>query len=135
MEKYTVSKTIGLVAGIIIILSALGFGGLYMLGTSLGKALGSQTGPSVDVPFMFVVLMCILLIGFITGLGSLGLSMGLLLLIVFFNSIGALGKAIEFLILWVSGVYFLLGYFVKKEESQNPVVWPKSQITGFCTQS
>ncbi|WHY74789.1 hypothetical protein [Fictibacillus enclensis] len=73
MEKYTVSKTIGLVAGIIIILSALGFGGLYMLGTSLGKALGSQTGPSVDVPFMFVVLMCILLIGFITGLGSLGL--------------------------------------------------------------
>ncbi|MDM5338427.1 hypothetical protein QUF84_14495 [Fictibacillus enclensis] len=130
MEKYTVSKTIGLVAGIIIILSALGFGGLYMLGTSLGKALGSQTGPSVDVPFMFVVLMCILLIGFITGLGSLGLkrkawrsgyfvfcwSMGLFLLIVFLNSIGALGKAIEFLILCVSGVYFLLGYFVKKEK-------------------
>lgn len=42
-------------------------------------------------------------------------SMGLFLLIVFFSSIGALGKAIEFLVLSISGLYFLLGYFVKKE--------------------
>ncbi|MDN4523054.1 hypothetical protein [Fictibacillus fluitans] len=129
MEKYTVSRTIGLFAGIIIILSALGFGGLYMLGASLGKALGSQTGPSVDLSLMAVILLCISLIGFITGSGSLGLkrkgwrngfivfcwSVGLFLLIVFFSSLGALGKAIEFLILCVCGVYFLLGYLVKKE--------------------
>ncbi len=130
MGKYFFSKTIGIFLGTITTVAALCYGFFYLLGTSLGKALGSELDTEASNRSTLEILMSICLLGFITGAGSLGIKskgwrsayigfcilMGTILIVFFFISEGALGKAFEFLILCISLMYFLLGYIVKKEK-------------------
>ncbi|MCM3764475.1 hypothetical protein [Neobacillus niacini] len=130
MGKYRMSKTIGMILGAIIIIVTLGYGLLYLLGTSLGKALGSQIETTSREKFTLIILFSIGLSGVLTGAGSYGIKfkgwryfyigfcmlIGVALLLTFFISRGALGTTFEFLILCLSILYFLLGYLVKKEK-------------------
>jgi len=129
MGKFQISKTIGMILGVIMIIAVLGYGLLYLLGTSLGKALGSEMETKAKDQFTLVILFSLSLVGVITGIGSYGIKFkrwrfvyiglcllaGAALLFAFFISIGALGTTYEFLILFLSILYFLLGYLVKKE--------------------
>ena len=130
MGKYKMSKTMGMILGTIMIIVTLGYGLLYLLGTSLGKALGSEIETTARDQFTLVILFSIGLGGVLTGIGSFGIKfkgwrygylgfcmlIGVALLFTFFISRGALGTTYEFLILCLSILYFLLGYLVKKEK-------------------
>ncbi len=130
MGKYVLSKKIGIVLGILTIIATLGYGFLYLLGTSLGKALNSEIDTSATDRLTLVILIGLLIVGVITGAGPFGLNrnvwrivyfgfclvLGICLLIIFFISIGALGRTYEFMILCISMMYFLLGYLVRKEK-------------------
>ncbi|MBS4214048.1 MULTISPECIES: hypothetical protein [Neobacillus] len=130
MGKYKMSKTIGMILGTIMIVATLGYGLLYLLGTSLGKALGSEMETTARNQFTFVILFSIGLGSVITGAGSFGIKfkgwryiyigfcmlIGVVLLFTFFISRGAIGTTYEFLILCLSILYFLLGYLVIKEK-------------------
>ncbi|MFC0271802.1 hypothetical protein ACFFIX_10080 [Metabacillus herbersteinensis] len=129
MGKYVLSKTIGIVLGILMIIATIGYGFLFLLGTSLGKALGS-TDTSTSDRLTLVTLISLLIVGVITVAGSSRLNrnvwrfvyfgfclvLGICLLVTFFISIGALGSTYEFMILCISMMYFLLGYLVRKEK-------------------
>lgn len=130
MEKYRLSKAIGVVLGILTIIVTLGYGFLYLLGTSLGKALHSEIDSSATDRLTLVILIGLLIVGVITGAGSFGLNrnvwrivyfgfclvLGICLFVTFFISIGALGSTYEFMILCISMMYFLLGYLVRKKK-------------------
>ncbi|AZU62370.1 hypothetical protein [Neobacillus mesonae] len=130
MGKYKMSKTIGMILGTIMIIATLGYGLLYLLGTSLGKALGSEMETTARDQFTIVILFSIGLSSVITGAGCLGIKfkgwryvyigfcmlIGVVLLFTFFISREALGTTYEFLILCLSILYFLLGYLVKREK-------------------
>jgi hypothetical protein len=73
MSKYPMSKTIGMILGAIMIIATFGYGLLYILGTSLGKALGSEMGTTAKDQFTLVILIIIGLVGVITGAGSYGI--------------------------------------------------------------
>ncbi|MCP1123803.1 hypothetical protein CN326_15105 [Bacillus sp. AFS018417] len=128
MEKYRLSKAIGVVLGILTIIVTLGYGFLYLLGTSLGKALHSEIDSSATDRLTLVILIGLLIVGVITGAGSFWLNrnvwrvvyfgfclvLGICLFVTFFISIGALGSIYEFMILCISMMYFLLSYLVRK---------------------
>lgn len=128
MEKYRLSKAIGVVLGILTIIATLGYGFLYLLGTSLGKALHSEIDSSATDRLTLVILIGLLIVGVITGAGSFWLNrnvwrvvyfgfclvLGICLFVTFFISIGALGSIYEFMILCISMMYFLLSYLVRK---------------------
>lgn len=128
--KYRMSKTIGMILGVIMIIVTLGYGLLYLLGTSLGEALGSEMETTARDQFTLVILFSIGLGGVLTGAGSYGIKfkgwrylyiglcmlIGAALLFTFFIARGALGTTYEFLIICLSILYFLLGYLVKKEK-------------------
>jgi len=130
MGKVRLSKTIGVVLGIVMVLAALGYGLIYLLGRSLGTALGSTLDTTAQDKFTLLILLGICMVGVITGAGSFGLKskgwrtvyigfcliVGMALLVTFFISLGALGTMLEFVILFMGLIYFLLGYFVKKEK-------------------
>ncbi|WP_242218356.1 hypothetical protein [Bacillus cereus group sp. BfR-BA-01380] len=130
MGKYVLSKTIGVVLGGLTIIATVGYGFLYLLGTSLGKALHSEIDSSAIDRLTLVILIGLLIVGVITGAGSFGLNrnvwrivyfgfclvLGVCFLVTFFISIGALGSTYEFIILCISMMYFLLGYLVRKEK-------------------
>ncbi|CAH2715915.1 hypothetical protein BACCIP111895_03099 [Neobacillus rhizosphaerae] len=130
MEKYRKSKTTGMILGAIMIIATFGYGLLYLLGTSLGKALGSEMNTTDSDRLTLIILLSIGLLGIITGAGSYGIKfkgwryvyigfcvlIGVALLFTFFISRRALGTTNEFLILCISTLYFLLGYLVKKEK-------------------
>jgi len=129
MNKYRLSKTIGGVLGTLMVIVSFGYGVLYFLGTSLGNSLGSTIDTTDNDIFFFGMILSICILGVLTGIGCFGLKfkgirmvyiglcliIGMALLVSYFISIGALGKKYEMLILFMSILYFLLGYFVKKE--------------------
>jgi len=129
MKKYKVSKTIGVVLGTLMVIASVGYGFIYLLGTSLGSALGSTIDTTAKDIVTLGMIFSICVIGVLTGILSFGLKskglrmvyfgfcllIGVALLVTYFISIGALGKKVEFLILFMGIIYFLLGYFVKKE--------------------
>jgi hypothetical protein len=128
MDKYLFSKAIGVTLGILMILVVFGFSFLYILGTSLGRALNSGIDTTNTDQQYLIVLMSLFLMAIITAAGSFGLNrnawrifyigfcliIGLCLLIAFFYSLGALGTNFEIMLLFVSLIYFLLGLLVKK---------------------
>jgi hypothetical protein len=130
MEKYVLSKAIGIVCGILTTIASLGYGFLFLLGTSLGKALQSEIDTPAHDRLTFVILTSLFIVGVITVAGSFGLNrnvwrivyfgfcliIGICFLITFFISIGALGSTYEFMILSICMMYFLLCYLVKKEK-------------------
>ncbi len=130
MGKYGISKVTGIVLGTIMIIATLGYGFLYLLGTSLGHALQSEIDTSSKDQRTLVILMSIFIVGLITSAGTFALNrnawrivyvgfcliLGICLLVTFFISIGALGSTYELMILCISIMYFLLVYFVRKEK-------------------
>ncbi|MFY0762262.1 hypothetical protein AB1K32_26065 [Metabacillus dongyingensis] len=130
MEKYVLSKTIAIVLGALTIIAALGYGFLFLLGTSLGQALHSEIDTSATNKLTLLILISLLIVGVITGAGSFGLNwnvwrivycgfclvLGICLLVTFFISIGAIGSTYEFMILCISMMYFWMGYLVKKKK-------------------
>lgn len=130
MEKYALSKTIGIVLGALTIIATLGYGFLFLLGTSLGQALHSEIDTSAPDRLTVLILISLLIVGVITGAGSFGLNwnvwriiycgfclvLGICLLVTFFISIGAIGSTYEFMILCISMMYFWMGYLVKKKK-------------------
>lgn len=130
MEKYVLSKTIAIVLGALTIIATLGYGFLFLLGTSLGKALHSEIDTSATNKLTLLILISLLIVGVITGAGSFGLNwnvwrivycgfclvLGICLLVTFFISIGAIGSTYEFMILCISMMYFWMGYLVKKKK-------------------
>ncbi|MBT2667237.1 hypothetical protein J7J00_17270 [Bacillus sp. ISL-4] len=130
MGKYVLSKTIAIVLGTLTIIGTLGYGLLFLLGTSLGQALQSEIDTSATDRLTLLILISLLIVGVITGVGSFGLNwslwrvvyfgfclvLGICLLVTFFISIGALGSTYEFIIFCISMMYFLMGYLVKKKK-------------------
>lgn len=130
MEKYVLSKTIAIVLGALTIIATLGYGFLFLLGTSLGKALHSEIDTSATNKLTLLILISLLIVGVLTGAGSFGLNwnvwrivycgfclvLGICLLVTFFISIGAIGSTYEFMILCISMMYFWMGYLVKKKK-------------------
>jgi hypothetical protein len=130
MEKYVLSKTIAIVLGALTIIATLGYGFLFLLGTSLGQALHSEIDTSATNKLTLLILISLLIVGVITGAGSFGLNwnvwrivycwfclvLGICLLVTFFISIGAIGSTYEFMILYISMMYFWMGYLVKKKK-------------------
>ncbi|MBC5638817.1 hypothetical protein H8S33_18765 [Ornithinibacillus sp. BX22] len=128
MNEYKLSKTLGIVLGIIMVIASFGYGFLYFLGRSLGNVLISTTDTTAnDIAALGIIFICV--IGLITFTGCFGLRgtrwrrvyirlcliVGVALLVMYFISIGSLGTMYEFSILLMSIFYLLLGYFVKKE--------------------
>ncbi|USK31203.1 hypothetical protein LIT32_26395 (plasmid) [Bacillus sp. CMF21] len=130
MEKYVLSKTIAIVLGALTIIAALGYGFLFLLGTSLGQALHSNIDTLATNKLTLLILISLLIVGIITGAGSFGLNwnvwrivycrfclvLGICLLVTFFISMGAIGSTFEFMILCISMMYFWMGYLVKKKK-------------------
>ncbi|MDQ0861293.1 hypothetical protein [Bacillus sp. V2I10] len=130
MGEYVLSKTIAIVLGTLTIIGTLGYGFLFLLGTSLGQALQSEIDTSATDRLTLLIITSLLIVGVITGAGSFGLNwnvwrivyfgfclvLGICLLVTFFISIGALGSTYEFMILCISMMYFLMGYLVKKKK-------------------
>ncbi|UNJ81235.1 hypothetical protein [Metabacillus dongyingensis] len=130
MEKYVLSKTIAIVLGALTIIATLGYGFLFLLGTSLGQALHSNIDTLATNKLTLLILISLLIVGVITGAGSFGLNwnvwrivycgfclvLGICLLVTFFISMGAIGSTFEFMILCISMMYFWMGYLVKKKK-------------------
>ncbi|MBM7564969.1 hypothetical protein [Paenibacillus sacheonensis] len=130
MGKNVYSRAVGIVLGSLTILAALGSGFLYLLGTSVGKALQSEADTSAADRRTLVALAGLLVIGVLTGTGSLGINtrlgkvvymgfcwfVGIGLLAAFVLSIGALGDGLEGMIGGMGMLYILLGYLVHKEK-------------------
>ncbi|MBS3679810.1 hypothetical protein KGF86_06245 [Ornithinibacillus massiliensis] len=129
MNEYKLSKTLGIVLGIIMVIASFGYGFLYFLGRSLGNVLISTTDTTANDIAALGIILSICVIGLITFTGCFGLRgtrwrrvyirlcliVGVALLVMYFISIGSLGTMYEFSILLMSIFYLLLGYFVKKE--------------------
>lgn len=129
MKKYNLSKTIGIVLGTLMVVTSFGYGFLYVIGTSLGNALGSNVDRTGTDILSIGIILCVCILGILTGIGCFGLKfkglrmaylgfcliMGIAFLVIYFISIGSLGTKYEVWILFMGIIYFLLGYFVKKE--------------------
>lgn len=128
--KFKLSKTIGIVLGSLVVISSIGYAFLYLLGTSLGNALGSNLETTTIDIITLGIILCSGLLGVLTGIGCFGLKikeirrvyigfcliMGIVLLVIFSISIGALGTKYEFTIFIMGILYLLLGYIVIKEK-------------------
>jgi hypothetical protein len=130
MGKFVLSKTMGWILGILTIVATIGYGLLFLLGASLGKALNSEMDHSGENQLIFVLFASFFILGIITWLGSLGLNrkgwrmvyygfclvLGFVLLASFFMAMGAVGRIYEGMILGISLLYFLLGFLVRNEK-------------------
>ncbi len=128
MNKFFFSKMIGMVLGVLMLIVLIGFSFLYLIGTSLGRALYSNVATSID-PKILLIILILFLSCLITAIGILGLKrrawsrfysifclvIGVCFVIAFFLSFGALGTAFEILLFIIGLIYFLLAYMVKKE--------------------
>jgi len=132
LSKLAYSKILGLVLGILLIIAAVGYGVLFLIGTGLQQAFASDIDQAPTDNNIFVNLVIIVIpviIGLITARGPFALKktagkvifssfcfiLGLLGLMFFFISLGALGDSFEYLILSIGIIYFLLGYLIIKE--------------------
>lgn len=129
MKNFRLSKSLGVFWGTMMIVISIGYGFVYLLGTSLGKALGSTLDTAAEHKFTLFILAIICILGVMIGAGSFKLqikgwrifyigfclAIGLSLFITFLFSVGALGTKYEMMILFMSVVSFLLAYLVKKE--------------------
>lgn len=125
----TKSKSVGMGLGVLTVLVGLGYGLVFMLGTSLGKALSSSIDHSAAETLTLVIFLSLITAGFITGAGSYGLNgnggrrvyfafcvlVGVCFLVSFLLLIGSLGDLYEGLLLCLSILYFLQGYLAVKK--------------------
>lgn len=124
------SKTVGVILGTLMVITSFGYGILYLLGRSLGKALGSNIDTTTsDIPTL-VTLMIICILGAITGVGcfrvklkgwrivyiGFSLLLGIGFLVTFFISIGALGEKIRICDFIDEHFIFFISLFSKKRE-------------------
>jgi len=128
MGNYVVSKMLAGVLSILMVLTVLGYGFLFLLGTSIGRALNSTVDTTGSVRIHLTFLMVLLGVAVITGAGCFGLTrtgwrifyigfcfiIGLVFLAAFFYSFGDLGTGFELLLLLISFIYFLQGFCVRK---------------------
>ncbi|MFY4776968.1 hypothetical protein [Metabacillus sp. RGM 3146] len=123
------SKSVGMGLGALTVIVGLGYGLVFALGRSLGKALSSSIDNSAADTLPLAIFFSLITAGLITGAGSYGLSgnggrkvyfafcvlVGVCFLVSFLILIGSLGELYEGLILCLSILYFLLGYLVVKK--------------------
>lgn len=134
LSKMAYSKILGLVLGTLLIIAAVGYGVLFLIGTGLQQAFASDINQAPTDNNIFVNLVIIVIpviIGLITASASFALKktagkvtfasfcfiLGLIGLVFFFISLGALGDAFEYLILAIGIIYLLLGYLIIKENN------------------
>ena len=129
MREFKYTKIMAIVLCILTIISVMGVGLLFWLGSSLGKALSGEAGTSTVDPMILFAIAGLLGMAVLTGLGARGLKrtawrnfylgftllVGIGFLFLFILSLGALSRPIEFLILCMCMGYFLLGYLTKKK--------------------
>ncbi|MCJ8008062.1 hypothetical protein ACFFF5_18090 [Lederbergia wuyishanensis] len=130
MKFYKITKIVGIVAGILTMFVAIGFGILFLIGTGLYKALNSgYENATPDISVAITIVIILLLLGLITGLGpfwlkkktwriiyiGLCLVLGLGFIIAFIISIRALGWKNEIFILGLGAIFFLQSYLVIKK--------------------
>ncbi|MBS4197305.1 hypothetical protein [Lederbergia citri] len=130
MKEYKITKIVGVVAGILIMFVAIGFGIMYLIGTGLSKALNSGYDQSSSDNSGLTIIIVLLLFGLIMGIMpfllknkawrmiyiSLCLIVGIGFTITFIMSIGALGSINEIFILCLGVVFFLQSYFAIKKK-------------------
>ncbi len=130
MNKFAFTKILGIVAGALTIIVAIGFGLLAFIGMGLSNALNSGTDYSSSTHYIMLIFIGLLLGGFITAIGVFKLKknawrnfyicycfvLGFGFLAVFFISFGAIGSKNEIFLLFVGIVYILLGYLVKRKK-------------------
>ncbi|WP_342433515.1 hypothetical protein [Neobacillus sp. FSL H8-0543] len=126
MKEYIFTKTLGIIAGTLIILLTIGFGILSFIGMSLAKALNASADDSTT--YVLPIVMILLLLGVITAVVPFWLKrkaaqvfytgfsfvMGIALIVAFFLSVSAIGTEEEIFILCVGIFYLLLGFLAKK---------------------
>ena len=130
MKEYAYTKTLGAIVGTMTILAAIGFGILSFIGMGLSKALNTGNDYSSNGRLYLIVFILLLLMGLITGIGTLWLKnkawnifytgfclmLGIGFVITFFVSFGALGFKNEIFILCIGIVYLWLSYLVKRKK-------------------
>lgn len=129
MNKFVYSKIIGMILGLLMLIVVAGFGFLFVIGTSLGRALNGNIDATGDQRTLFMIAI-LLISGLLTAIGTVGLKkrawrtfyigfcivVGMCFFIGFILSIGALGFKFELLILLVGLLYLFLAYLIKKEK-------------------
>jgi hypothetical protein len=130
MKDFTITKTLGVVVGLLTIFGAIGFGLFAIIGTSLSKALNSGQDTSSTQYSALLIFGIIFLFGLITAIGSFVLKskgghlfyigfcfiLGVCFIVTFFISFGAIGNKYELFILFVGLVYLLLSYLAVKKK-------------------
>lgn len=130
MKEYKITKIVGIVAGILIMFAAIGFGILYLIGTGLSNALSSGYDQSSSDNSEVTIIIVLLLFGVIIGIMpfflkinawrmiyiGLCIILGIGFTIIFSMSIGALGSINEIFILCLGVVFFLQSYLVIKKK-------------------
>lgn len=128
MKEYTYAKLIGVIACILTILGAIGFGILSFIGMGLSKAFNTHNDTSMNQEAIIVVIL--LLLACITGIGPYRLHnkawrifytgfclvLGVGLIVTFILSIGSIGFKNEIFIVCVGTVYLFMGYLVIKKK-------------------
>ena len=134
LSKLAYSKILGLVLGIFLIIAAVGYGVLFLIGTGLQQAFAADIDKAPTDNYIFlnlVIIVILVIIGLITARGPFAFKktagkvtyasfcfiLGFLGLVFFFISLGALGDQFEYLILAIGIIYFLLGYLIIKENN------------------
>ncbi|WP_148346944.1 hypothetical protein [Robertmurraya massiliosenegalensis] len=70
MKNFRLSKSLGVFWGTMMIVISIGYGFVYLLGTSLGKALGSTLDTAAEHKFTLFILAIICILGVMIGAGS-----------------------------------------------------------------
>jgi len=127
LKQDTVARILGIVVGVLTLLSAFGFLVLSFIGTSLGRALNSEMEYSLSVPLIIFVIL--IGVGIVTIIGGnrlknnnwrkfylvFSIVIGLSLVISFFVTSGAVGTTHEFIILFIGLIYLALGYTARRK--------------------
>ncbi len=130
MKEYKITKLVGIVAGILTILAAVGFGILYLIGKGLSNAPNSGYDQSSSNNSVLTIMIVLVLFGILIGIVpiflknnkwrmiyiGLCLILGIGFTITFIMSIGAIGTIIENFILCLGVVFFLQSYLVIKKK-------------------
>jgi hypothetical protein len=130
MKEYVYTKTLGVIAGTLTIIGAIGFVILSLIGMSLSKALNGTHDHSSMGSSVIMILCILFLCGLITAVGSFKLKskgwkifytgycfiLGTACVITLFISFGSLGTHNEIFILCMGIIYLLLSYLTNRKK-------------------